>query len=52
MDMRGNILAAKSKESFKQAFGVTLDGDRYGGSLAVSALAVANEVKDVGGGEA
>ena len=47
--MSGNILAAKSKESFKQAFGVTRDGDRYGGSLAVSALAVANEVKDIFG---
>jgi hypothetical protein len=49
MDTRGNILAAKSKESFKQAFGVTRDGDKYGGTLAVSALAVANEVKDVFG---
>jgi hypothetical protein len=49
LDMSGNILAAKSKESFKQAFGVTRDGDRYGGSLAVSALAVANEVKDIFG---
>jgi hypothetical protein len=47
MDMRGNILAAKSKESFKQAFGVTREGDKYGGTLAVAALAVANEVKDV-----
>jgi hypothetical protein len=52
MDMWGNILAAKSKESFTQAFGVTRDGDKYGGSLAVAALAVANEVKDVVGGEA
>src|SRR5918995_852297 len=49
MDIRGNILAAKSKESFKEAFGVTRDGDKYGGSLAVAALAVANEVKDVVG---
>src|SRR5215207_11094326 len=47
MDMRGNILAAKSKESFKEAFGVTRDGDKYGGTLAVAALAVANEVKDL-----
>jgi len=47
MDMRGNILAAKSKDSFKKAFGVTRDGDKYGGTLAVAALAVANEVKDV-----
>jgi hypothetical protein len=49
MDMRGNILAAKSKESFKKAFRVTRDGDKYGGTLAVAALAVANEVKDVVG---
>jgi hypothetical protein len=52
MDMRGNILAAKSKEFFKQAFGVTRNGDRYGGTLAVAALAVVNEVKDIVGGEA
>ena len=49
MDMRGNILAAKSKEAFKKAFRVTRDGDKYGGTLAVAALAVANEVKDVVG---
>ena len=50
MDMRGNILAAISKESFKeQAFGVARDGDKYGGTLAVAALAVANEIKDVVG---
>jgi hypothetical protein len=49
MDMSGNILAAKSKESFKQAFGVTRDGDKYGGSLAISSLSVANEVRDVFG---
>jgi hypothetical protein len=49
MDMRGNVLAAKSKELFKEAFGVTRDGDKYGGTLAVAALAVANEIKDVVG---
>jgi hypothetical protein len=49
MDMRGNILAAKSKEAFKKALRVTRDGDKYGGTLAVAALAVANEVKDVVG---
>jgi hypothetical protein len=52
MDISGNVLAAKSKESFKQAFRVTQYGDKYGGTLAVAALAVANEVKDVVGGEA
>jgi hypothetical protein len=49
MDMQGNILAAKSKESFRKAFGVTQEGDKYGGTLAVAALAVANEVKDLVG---
>jgi hypothetical protein len=49
MDIRGNIIAANSKESFKEAFRVTRDGDKYGGSLAVAALAVANEVREVAG---
>src|SRR5919206_5052046 len=49
MDISGNVLAAKSKESFKQAFRATGEGDKYGGTLAVAALAVANEVKDVVG---
>ena len=47
MDTKGNILAATSKDSFKEAFGVTRNGDKYGGTLAVAALAVATEVKDV-----
>jgi hypothetical protein len=49
MDMQGNILAAKSKESFRKAFGVTQEGDKYGGTLAISSLSVANEVRDVFG---
>ena len=40
MDTRGNILAAISKDSFKEAFRVTRNGDKYGGTLAV-----ANELK-------
>ena len=47
MDTKGNILGATSKDSFKEAFGVTRNGDKYGGTLAVAALAVANEVKDI-----
>ena len=47
MDMRGNTLAAKSKESFKKTFGVTREGDKYGGTLAVTTLALVNEVKNV-----
>jgi hypothetical protein len=49
MDMRGNVLASKSKEYFRQVFGITLEEDKYGGTLAVAALAVANEVKDIVG---
>jgi hypothetical protein len=49
IDMKGNILAAKSKESFKEAFGVTRDGDKYGGSLAVAALSLVNQVRNVVG---
>ena len=50
-DWRGNFLAAKSRESFgKRFFGVnTLQGSTYSGSLAVAALSIVNEVKDVFG---
>ena len=46
---RGNILAAKSRQSFKDAFGVASDGDKYGGTLAIATLSVVNEVKDIFG---
>jgi hypothetical protein len=49
MDMRGNILASKSKESFKQAFVVSRDRAKYGGTLAVAALAVVNETRNIFG---
>jgi hypothetical protein len=49
IDMKGNVLAAKSKESFKEAFGVTRDGDKYGGSLAVAMLSLVNQVRNVVG---
>jgi hypothetical protein len=45
----GNILASKSSESFKKAFGVTREAGKYGGTLAIASLAVANEVKEVAG---
>lgn len=41
----GNILGAKSKPSFKETFGVTQDGEKYGGSLAAATLSLVNEVK-------
>ncbi|MGH9924994.1 MAG: hypothetical protein ACREAS_09570 [Nitrososphaera sp.] len=49
IDKKGNILAAKSKESFKEAFGVTEDGDRYGATLAIGILSLVNEVKNMFG---
>jgi hypothetical protein len=49
LDKKGNILATISKESFKEAFGVTRDGDKYGGSLAVAALSLVNQVRNVVG---
>jgi hypothetical protein len=48
MDMGGNPLAAKSKESFKEAFGVTTAGwHEYGGTLALAALSLVNQVRNV-----
>jgi hypothetical protein len=40
IDMKGNILATKSKEHFEEALGVTRNGDKYGITLiaAVSGL--------------
>lgn len=49
IDTKGNILATASKDAFKEDFGIASEGDSYGGSLAIAALAVANEVKDVAG---
>jgi hypothetical protein len=49
IDKKGNILAAKSKESFKEAFGITEDGDRYGATLAIGILSLVNEVKEIVG---
>jgi len=47
IERNGNILAAKSKPSFKQIFGVVQDGEKYGGSLAVATLSLVNELKDI-----
>jgi hypothetical protein len=49
MDMRGDILAAKSNQSFKDTFGVTRDGEEYGGVLAFTILSLVNQVRDVVG---
>ena len=47
----GNILAVKSKESFRERFfGVSgLIGTKYSGSLTIATLGLINEVKDVFG---
>jgi hypothetical protein len=49
IDKKGNILAGKSKESFKKAFDVTADGDKYGATLAIGILSLVNEVKELFG---
>lgn len=49
IEKNGNIIAAKSKPSFKQTFGVVQDGEKNGGSLAVATLSLVNEVKDISG---
>ena len=51
IDKRGNIIANKSSDSFEKRFkGVgSLEGNKYSGTLAVAALGIANEVKQVFG---
>jgi hypothetical protein len=49
---RGKTLAAKSRQSFKKAFGeVISEDDRYGRTLAIAiaTLSVVNEVRDIFG---
>ena len=50
MDKKGNILAANSKESFKEAFGVAEDREKYTATLAIGILTLVNELKDMFGG--
>ncbi len=51
IDKRGDITANKSSESFEKRFkGVrNLERNKYGGTLAVAALSIANEVKEAFG---
>jgi hypothetical protein len=46
IDKKGSILAAKSKESFKEAFEVTEEAEKYGATLSIGILTLANELKD------
>jgi hypothetical protein len=48
IDMKGNILATKSKESFKKASGVTLEWDKYGRTV-VAVLHLINHIRNVTG---
>jgi hypothetical protein len=50
MDKKGNILAANSKESFKEAFGAAEDREKYAATLAIGILTLVNELKDMFGG--
>ncbi len=49
IDKKGDILATKSKESFKEAFGITEDGEKYSATLAIGILTLVNELKDMFG---
>lgn len=49
MNMKGNMLAADSKEAFRETFLITEDRANYGGTLAVEALSVVNETRNVFG---
>jgi hypothetical protein len=49
IDRKGNILASESKEPFKEAFKVGVDGGKYGATLAIGILSLVNEVEDVFG---
>ena len=50
IDRKGNIIASKSKEYFEQTFGEGQELDKkYGGTLAIAALSVANELKELVG---
>src|SRR5215208_2809350 len=44
-----NFLATKSTESFEKTFGVLEEERKYGGSLAIASLSIANEVREVAG---
>ena len=46
---REDVLAAKSRESFKDAFGVASDGHGYGATLAIATLNVVDEARDIFG---
>ena len=46
---REDVLSAKFRQSFKDAFGVASDGAEYGATLAITTLNVVNEARDIFG---
>ena len=49
IDRKGNILSAKSVESFKETFRIARVEEDYGGALAIATLSVVNQIKDIFG---
>jgi hypothetical protein len=49
MDMRGNTLAANSKEAFRESFRITEDRAKNSGILAVAILSLVNDIRNIFG---
>jgi hypothetical protein len=49
LDTKGNFLATKSTEPFEKTFGKLQEGRKYGGTLAIASLSIANELRGVAG---
>ena len=47
IDMKGNILATKSKEYFKEVLGVTRNGDKYGVTLVAAVFGLIHLARNV-----
>jgi hypothetical protein len=47
IDMKGNILATKSKEDFKETVGVTQKGEKYGVTLVATVLGLIHLARNV-----
>jgi hypothetical protein len=49
MDIRGNTLAANSKEAFRESFRITEDRAKNSGILAVAILSLVNDIRNIFG---
>jgi hypothetical protein len=49
MDMRGNLLASRSRGAFRQAFAVSPDRAKNSATLALAVLRLVNEVRTIFG---